>query len=580
MNEYYYTYTRVRQDFGRPVSFDLTESRTLGMIEPNCAQMDQLVPQNPRNFGGDTIIELSEHTVNTGSVSVSGRGMRHIEGGWPKDVDPADAQEVSKWTKRAERDPNFLQSVKQLTGDCSRVVQQNLVVDLFQDYFSGADIPRINERLFAKSVAILKDCARDNKRSVTCIAWHPDGPQKVAVGYGILKFQCQPKSLLSSALLWDPGQPNEPSAELISPSPAVTLAFNAKISDVLIGGCYSGVVCLWDLRKGLKPLEISSVGSSHYDPVYEVAWTQSKTNSEFVSASTDGRVLWWDCRNLKEPIDECRLVQSALRSSTGLPQAPQGGTMLSEPAEDQLFGGVSVAWSLEAGPTKFLIGTEQGVVLGVKTRPKKSPEVNQRFGLEEGRHYGPVRSVRRNPFHSKYFLSVGDWTAKVWMEEVKSPLISTPHHPATLTDGQWSPSRPGLFMVSRTDGFLSFWDYYYKQNEVAFQHKVGSAALTCLSVQAQGALVAVGDVDGRVTILELCEGLYTPGANEKVAVAATFEREARREKNIEMAKRQTEGKRQEERQPSHVRNSDANSDTECARLAFYKAIQSREEHHD
>ncbi|KAL8270679.1 hypothetical protein Esti_005395 [Eimeria stiedai] len=536
MNEYYYTYTKLRQEFGRPVCFTLTEPRTLGMIEPNCAQMDQLIPQNPRNFGGDTIIELSEHTVNTGSVSVSGRGMRHVEGGWPKDVDPSDAQEVSKWTKRAERDPSFLQSVKQLTADCTRVVQQNLVVDLFQDYFSGAEIPRGNERLFAKSIALLKDCAGEFK-----------------------------------------SQPNEPLSELTSPSPAVSLAFNAKISDLLIGGCYNGVVCLWDLRKGLKPLEISSVGSSHYDPVYEVAWTQNKTNSEFVSASTDGRVLWWDCRSLKEPIDECRLLQSSHSSPTALPQAAQGCNLLTEPAEGQLFGGVSLAWSLEAGPTKFLIGTEQGVVLGIKTRPKKTPEINQRYGFEGGRHYGPVRSVRRNPFHSKYFLSVGDWTAKVWMEEVKTPLITTPHHRAALTDGQWSPSRPGLFMVTRTDGFLSFWDYYYKQNEVAFQHKVGSAALTCLSVHSHGALVAVGDVDGRVTILGLCEGLYTPAANEKVDVGASLEREARREKNIEMAKRQTEVKRQEERQPSHIRNAGANSATECARFAFFKAIQHSED---
>ncbi|KAL8432391.1 hypothetical protein ACSSS7_004658 [Eimeria intestinalis] len=535
--------------------------------------MDQLIPQNPRNFGGDTIIELSEHTVNTGSVSVSGRGMRHVEGGWPKDVDPSDAQEVSKWTKRAERDPSFLQSVKQLTADCTRVVQQNLVVDLFQDYFGGAEIHRGNERLCAKSVALLKDSAGNYRRSVTCIAWHPDGPQKVAVGYGILKFQCQPESLPASAFLWDASHPNEPSAELTSPSPAVSLAFNAKISDVLIGGCYNGVVCLWDLRKGLKPTEISSVGSSHYDPVYEVAWTQSKTNSEFVSASTDGRVLWWDCRSLKEPIDECRLVQSSPNNSTGFPQAAQVCSVLSEPGKGQLFGCVSLAWSLEAGPTKFLVGTEQGVVLGVKTRPKKSPEISQRFGFEGGRHYGPVRSVRRNPFYSKYFLSAGDWTAKVWMEEVKTPLITTPHHPATLTDGQWSPSRPGLFMVTRTDGFLSFWDYYYKQNEVAFQHKVGSAALTCLSVQPHGALVAVGDVDGRVTILGLCESLCTPAPNEKVTVGAIFEREARREKNIEIAKRQIEGKRQEDRQPSHISHAGGNSATECARSAFFEAIQ-------
>lgn len=576
MNEYYYTYSKLRSEFGRHCAFTATEPRTLGLIKPDPAHMDNLIPQNPRNFCGDTMIELSEHSVNTGSVSVCTRGMRHIEGGWPKEVDCSDPQEVAKWKKRAERDPMFLQSVKQLTADCSRILQQNLVVDLFQDYFKGAEIPRANDqRFYAKSIALLKDRPSNCKRSVTRIAWHPDGPQKMAVGYGIMKFQGQPESLSTSVLLWDPRHPNEPLAELASPSPAVSLAFNTKISDLLLGGCYNGVVCLWDLRKGLKPVETSICGNSHYDPVYEVVWTQSKTNSEFVSASTDGRVLWWDCRNLKEPIAECKLTQQPIsfQGSAGASQTLQSTNGKDDAAESQLLGAISLAWSLEAGPTKFLLGTEQGIVLGLKTRPKKPPELSQRFGCESGQHYGPVCAVRRNPFHSKYFLSVGDWTAKIWMEEVRTPLITTPHHPASLTDGQWSPTRPGLFMVTRSDGFLSFWDYYYKQNEVAFQHKVGSSPLTCLSVQSQGSLVAVGDIDGRVSVLELCEGFQVCASNEKTAIGTMLEREARREKNIEMAKKQTEVKRQDEKPSAHVQSAAVQEAVEAARSAFFKLME-------
>lgn len=31
--------------------------------------------------------------------------------------------------------------------------------------------------------------------------------------------------------------------------------------------------------------------------------------------------------------------------------------------------------------------------------------------------------------------------------------------------------------MCREDGFLDFWDYYYRQNEVTFQHKVGLSGL-------------------------------------------------------------------------------------------------------
>ena len=34
-----------------------------------------------------------------------------------------------------------------------------------------------------------------------------------------------------------------------------------------------------------------------------------------------------------------------------------------------------------------------------------------------------------------------------------------------LSDGAWSPVRPGLFFTSKMDGGLDVWDYLLKQNE-------------------------------------------------------------------------------------------------------------------
>ena len=38
-------------------------------------------------------------------------------------------------------------------------------------------------------------------------------------------------------------------------------------------------------------------------------------------------------------------------------------------------------------------------------------------------HYGPVYALQRNPFFPKNFLSVGDWTARIWSEEIKDDSI-------------------------------------------------------------------------------------------------------------------------------------------------------------
>lgn len=66
------------------------------------------------------------------------------------------------------------------------------------------------------------------------------------------------------------------------------------------------------------------------------------------------------------------------------------------------------------------------------------------------------------------------------MDDIKTPIMLTKYHQAYLTDGCWSPTRPGVFFLTRMDGWLDVWDYHYRQNEVAFSHKVGDTALTSI----------------------------------------------------------------------------------------------------
>lgn len=70
-------------------------------------------------------------------------------------------------------------------------------------------------------------------------------------------------------------------------------------------------------------------------------------------------------------------------------------------------------------------------------------------------------------------MTVGDWSAKIWNEDLKTPIIRTKYHGAFLSDGCFSPIRPGLFFLIRKvyifefhyflkDGWLDIWDYYYR----------------------------------------------------------------------------------------------------------------------
>jgi len=117
--------------------------------------------------------------------------------------------------------------------------------------------------------------------------------------------------------------------------------------------------------------------------------------------------------------------------------------------------------------------------------------------------------------------------------------MQTRYHQSYLSGGCWSPSRPGLFYLTRMDGFLDVWDFYYRQNEVAYSQKISDAMLTSIQI---GPLAAIGDSDGTVSMVSMCKSLTQSDPREKEIMQSIFEREFRREKNLETAKKLAEKK--------------------------------------
>ena len=338
--------------------------------------------------------------------------------------------------------------------------------------------------------------------------------------------------------IWDITNSNTPSVELRPPSPLCCLRFNPKSTDTLVAGSYNGLITYYDLRKpnaptGLcLPHENSIIEKSHHDPVSDVFWISSKTGHQCASISTDGQMMWWDTRKLEEgPIDSILLaIDSKIACEKKLSKT------------SMILGGSSLEYNSEAGPTKYLVGTEQGIVMSVNLRNRKMNNGVSVYDNGPGKHHGPIYTIQRNPIHNKYFMTIGDWTARVWAEDLKTPIITTKYHSSYLTGGCWSPTRAGVFYVTRMDGVIDVWDFYHRQNEVAYSHKVGDASLSTISIQGNmqggGKLVAVGDVNGTVSLLEVCDSLAHQQSNEKAAINNMLERETRREKNLEVRERE------------------------------------------
>lgn len=161
----------------------------------------------------------------------------------------------------------------------------------------------MSETISTKTLMIFKD-PNNMKRAITKIKWHSDNTDvRVAVSYASLRFQQMPRGMPTNSYIWNLNNPNFPEKTITAPSPLCSLIFSQKNSDILIGGSYNGSVSFFDQRNGnsagtIRPEHTTMLEKSHHDPVYDVHFLQSRSASEFVTTSTDGRVLFWDYKNL------------------------------------------------------------------------------------------------------------------------------------------------------------------------------------------------------------------------------------------------------------------------------------------
>mmetsp|Transcript_3157 Transcript_3157/g.6112 ORF Transcript_3157/g.6112 Transcript_3157/m.6112 type:complete len:559 (-) Transcript_3157:222-1898(-) len=548
-------YIKLRKNFGRQPKFVDSLPDVFEEYLPDGGRDSDYVERNPATVNIQCVASMSEHEVNTETVEYSKTGINHIEGGWPKDVDPSEPEQTIRFRKKIEKDEDYIKSIKSLSDTLEKCVKQNNAIDVFEEYFSGAYADHSSEPPSAKTLTVFRD-PQDIKRTASSISWSFEKTKKVAVSYCNLEFQKSPEGMSAKSYIWDISNPNTPDMEIIPPSPLVSIEYNPKDTHVILGGSYNGLLSFWDSRKGSNAVDTSPIEKSHRDPIYSVAWLNSKTGTECSSVSTDGQLCFWDTRKLGEPTEVITLD-------------PKG--------DSAPFGGTALEYNVAAGSSKFLVGTEQGSVVLCNRKGKTKAD---KVGTQYTGHHGPVYAVKRHPFQPKAFLTIGDWTARVWFEDLKTPIMTTKYHDSYLTDGCWSPTRPGVFFTAKQDGSVDIWDYFYKQNDPVYTIQVLDCAIQSLSIDRDGKLLAVGGVDGSVTLYELSEGLIAIQQNEKQSVNAMFDREQKREKNLETRAKELRAKSKKRDNTNKKEDNKADVNDEVLKGVeeeFFEAVSKGEE---
>ncbi|XP_076621609.1 dynein intermediate chain 3, ciliary [Colletes latitarsis] len=506
-------YVKMRAEFGKQCIFDTSDPVLDVDIKPDPTCMNDYVLKSHCYVGVQHSKQLALHGVQTSGITTRNTGMFHFEGGWPKEIDPRDEETTARFRRRIEKDDNWAPKLHNLFKIMEQSVLQNGAVNIYQHYFEDMIPTGLVQPLDLRVVNVYAD-PETPKRPITNISWSPDRGSRIVVSYCFLKFGRQP-DYSHRAYIWQVANPNQPYMALEPFSPCVVCEFNPRDPSVLASGLMTGQVCSWDIRTGRTPVESSDLQFSHREYANAVKWLPTKSNTEFFSTSSDGCTMWWDTRWIRKPTE-------TLMFDLEMPNEPHMNRAM----------GISC---LNYGPmigTKFVLGMDNGVITSGTRRGKTNAE---KIGFRYNAHFGPVVSVDRNNFNPGVFLSVGDWTARVWSEDTREGnLVSTLFLRECPTAGCWNKSRHSVFYVATDTGALLAWDLLHGFKQPIFTLQLSKERLTAIAPAEEGTFVAIGNSVGQVFLIESMDYLQSFDRKDRATFAEYIERYSKLTKAVDV----------------------------------------------
>lgn len=152
--------------------------------------------------------------------------------------------------------------------------------------------------------------------------------------------------------------------------------------------------------------------------------------------------------------------------------------------------------------------------------------------FQASKTYRPMVALERSPFYPDVIMGVTDWAVYIWKEGLKQHFFQSPSPPNYFTAGCWSPTRAGVVFLARVDGSLEIWDFSDQTHRPSLAHPVGSSPISNIQFLPSGSgqrdMVAVGDEQGYLRVLQLPKNLVKPAGKEQDAIQRLIQREEER----------------------------------------------------
>lgn len=117
-------------------------------------------------------------------------------------------------------------------------------------------------------------------------------------------------------------------------------------------------------------------------------------------------------------------------------------------------------------------------------------------------------------------------------------LLQTKSFLKRICDAEWSPTRPGVFFIAKSDGSVDIWDLLDRTHAPILSQSISIHRLTFISCnvdptkKSNQQLIAIGDSVGTLHIMEVPWSLRRNVSGEFQAVKAYLARESNRREYV------------------------------------------------
>jgi len=565
------TFSRLRSEFGRAINFgdadalDLFDSSRCE-VRPKKEQLE-FVTLTHLDTGVQAVPTVSEIEVQ----ATPGPPKPMTTQTEPRLMDP---EEARAHTRNGGELATFL---KRIQNDLEGMLLENSVFNLYEDdlellaQYDDDDADEGTGTEEIKQTMSFSSLTHSKGRKASCVDWKPS--DKLALAVSCVephsfeeRVEAGGQARPGSVLVWHFTDPINPQYVLEAPVDVHSFAFNPENSSVIAGGLADGRIVIWDtseirdeimayqLRRSkggegnssigppvCRPKQLSEAAMSHVLPVTDIKWlgpvavnrkgevTKTEAWNFFATTSADGRVLFWPTELTKNPktkvmewtpSHECKMTRGEV---AGILQAVSLDFI-------DLAGGKSTFWA--TGMAGEVAQCDFKMQEGDETVPMDASRTVSHF------HEGPVRSIERSPFFPDVALSVGNWTFKLFKEGSQKPIFSAPTSDVYLSVGAFSPSRPGVVYIAKSNGEIDVWDFTSKSDRPLQTVRVCSGDIGCVKFwphpeEKKGQLLAVGDAAGVLHVMELPRSLRRAVNGEKDRMEDFLQRETDRVKDVD-----------------------------------------------